>query len=166
MRGDRARATALRARECSGGSASSSRLGGRHGFSLRKSLRPTPAAEENVCPVPQRLVHLGVAGHAPDAVVLQPDHRARFPQLGVEGEGVAQEAVGERVQRAYRRLPCRRHRVTPHVLHMMMHCRARPDQRPAGTAGAIAVALSPSRCTGSKAAAASGNNATMPNAAG
>jgi hypothetical protein len=49
VRGDMARATALRARECSGGSASSSRLGGRHGFSLRKSLRPTPAAEENVC---------------------------------------------------------------------------------------------------------------------
>jgi hypothetical protein len=48
VRGDSALATALRAREWSGGSASSSRLGGRHGFSLRKSLRPTPAEEEKV----------------------------------------------------------------------------------------------------------------------
>ena len=48
VRGDSARATALRARSCSGGSASSSRLGGRHGFSLRKSLSPTPAAEQYV----------------------------------------------------------------------------------------------------------------------
>ena len=48
VRGDSARATALRARSCSGGSASSSRLGGRHGFSLRKSLSPTPAEEQYV----------------------------------------------------------------------------------------------------------------------
>jgi hypothetical protein len=48
VRGDSAWDTAVRARACSGGSASSSRLGGRHGFSLRKSLSPTPAEEQNV----------------------------------------------------------------------------------------------------------------------
>src|SRR6266487_3429726 len=54
-------------------------------------------------PVPQRLVDLGVAGHRPDAVALQPYHRPGFPQFGVEGERVTQEAIGERVQCAYRR---------------------------------------------------------------
>ena len=48
VRGVRARVTAEWARECSGGSASSSRLGGRHGVSRRKSLSPTPADEQNV----------------------------------------------------------------------------------------------------------------------
>ena len=45
-RGDSTRLVTRRTRVCSGGSASSSRLGGRHGFSLVKSLRPTPAREQ------------------------------------------------------------------------------------------------------------------------
>ena len=38
----------VRLRVCSGGSVSSTRLGGRQGFSLRKSLSPTPAEEQKV----------------------------------------------------------------------------------------------------------------------
>ncbi len=46
-RGVSTRATTRRTRVCAGGSASSSRLGGRHGSSLRKSVSPTPAEEQN-----------------------------------------------------------------------------------------------------------------------
>ena len=42
----------LRTPVWAGGSASRSRLGGRHGVSLRKSARPTPAADENVSQSP------------------------------------------------------------------------------------------------------------------
>ncbi len=45
---DSAAARTGRVRLCSGGSASSTRLGGRNGVSLRKSANPTPAAEEKV----------------------------------------------------------------------------------------------------------------------
>jgi hypothetical protein len=47
-RGDSTRLVTRRTRVCSGGSASSSRLGGRQGFSLVKSLSPTPAREQYV----------------------------------------------------------------------------------------------------------------------
>ena len=46
--GDRIRVSMRRGRSWAGGSASSSRLGGRHGFSLRKSLKPTPADEQKI----------------------------------------------------------------------------------------------------------------------
>jgi hypothetical protein len=46
--GDSTPVIALRACVWAGGSASSSRLGGRNGVSLVKSARPTPAAERNV----------------------------------------------------------------------------------------------------------------------
>jgi hypothetical protein len=34
---------------CNSGSVSSSKLFGRHGFSLAKSVRPTPRLEQKVC---------------------------------------------------------------------------------------------------------------------
>jgi hypothetical protein len=40
------RASTVRVRVCSGGSASKMMLGGRHGFSLAKSLRPAPREEQ------------------------------------------------------------------------------------------------------------------------
>jgi hypothetical protein len=40
------RVSTARVRVCSGGSASRMMLGGRHGGSFRKSLKPTPADEQ------------------------------------------------------------------------------------------------------------------------
>jgi hypothetical protein len=41
--------------------------------------------------------------HPPDLVALQPHHRAGFPQFLVAGERVAQEVIGERIDRQCRR---------------------------------------------------------------
>ena len=46
--GESTRFSTARARSCSGGSVSSTKLGGRQGFSLAKSLIPTPREEQNV----------------------------------------------------------------------------------------------------------------------
>ena len=46
--GDSTRLSTARVRVWAGGSASRIRLGGRHGFSLAKSLNPTPQLEQNV----------------------------------------------------------------------------------------------------------------------
>src|SRR5262247_2767550 len=46
---DRTLFSTERVRRWSGGSRSSTKLGGRHGFSLAKSLMPTPRLEQKVC---------------------------------------------------------------------------------------------------------------------
>jgi hypothetical protein len=46
--GESTRLSTARVRVCAGGSASRIRLGGRHGFSLAKSLKPAPRLEQNV----------------------------------------------------------------------------------------------------------------------
>ena len=46
--GDNTLLSTARVRVCAGGSASRIRLGGRHGVSLAKSLRPTPRLEQKV----------------------------------------------------------------------------------------------------------------------
>ena len=76
--------------------------------------QPHPGGRAERLPVAQRLVHLGVAGHGPDAVLLQPDHRARVTQSTVPAERVSQEVIAERVDGADRdplrcRLLHRRH---------------------------------------------------------
>jgi hypothetical protein len=87
------------------------------GLLLAEVAQSHPGRGAERRPVPQRLVHLGVPGHGPDAVAVQPDHRAGLAQVLVPGKRVGQELVTERVNRRNRdsgrcRLP-HRHGIPP-----------------------------------------------------
>ena len=84
------RVSTPRVRVCSGGSASRSRLGGRHGGSLRKLLSPAPAEEQKVCQS-ECHVHLLVPRHPPAFIAFEPDHWTGLAQLFMEGIGVAKK---------------------------------------------------------------------------
>ena len=85
-----------RGASCRGGSASSSRLGGRHGSSNRKLDSPRRRPRK-VLPVDQRGAHLLVAGHGVGVVAGQVDDRAGLAQLLVHRQRVLEDLVREGV---------------------------------------------------------------------
>ena len=103
-RGVSARATTRRTLVCSGGSASSSRLGGRPRFLLGKVAQPGagPGAERLV--ITEHGLDLGEARHRPDPVALQVDDGAGVPQLPVGSVRGTEELLIERVDVQHGRL--------------------------------------------------------------
>ena len=82
-------------------------LGGRHGFSLAKSLKPTPRLEQNVSGIVQDGVHFRMARHAIDLPFVEIDQRSCLAQQLLGRIQIVEEFDRKRIEREMRSRPVR-----------------------------------------------------------